>query len=235
MEENGQPQTTQPQFKPRKSKAKIISLVILVLLLILAVGGGAYYWQHGQVNDLNTKVGSLQTQLQNASKSTAVPTDKSATFVYAPKTGGLSLSLPKSYGVFISVDGNYGGSPGAEFDITSLTDSNISKKTAIHVSISNGFTTLDEAVNRAKNRLATAGADGSAVDGKYAVTDTKIAGLPAKLVTVGGTDEYHGKVFVYLVGSGSFIYTVTNNGTEPPANALTTVLKGMTIKPTTPL
>jgi hypothetical protein len=239
MEEKTQSETGQ-QEQHQKSKAKPVILAVLASILIVGAGAGVFFWQHGKVNDLNSRVSHLQSELNAADKSGSPTKKQSATpdtFSYSPKTGGLSLTLPKTYGIIVNVDGNKGGAPGATFRVASVTNSNTFSDPSyqsVQVDVDNTFTTLDHAVSSEEAKLDEQRGSGSTVNRNYKVSDTTVAGLPAKLLTADGLDEYQGQVTVYLVGSGSFTYTITANGTQSgnPA-ALTVLLKGISIKPVT--
>lgn len=237
MEDTTQLESQQQELH-QKSKAK--SVTLLVLALILIVGAGTYFWQHSKVNDLNSKVSNLQGELNAANESN--PTTKkqstnSNTFSYSPKPGGLSITLPKTYGIIVNIDGNKGGAPGATFRVASVTNSNTFSDPSyqgVQVDVDNTFTTLVHAVSSEETQLNEQRGSGSTVNRNYKVSDTTIAGLPAKLLTTDGLGEYQGQVTVYLVGSGSFTYTITANGTQSgnPAT-LAALLKGISIKPVT--
>jgi hypothetical protein len=239
MEDKTQLEAQQQELH-QKSKAKPAILFILALTLIVGAGASTYFWQHSKVNDLNSKVSNLQGELNTASKSSTTMKEQSATsntFSYSPKTGGLSLTLPKTYGIIVNVDGNKGGAPGATFRIASAKDSNTFSDPAyqgVQVDVDNTFTTLAHAVSSEEAQLDEQRGSGSTVNRNYKVSDATVAGLPAKLLTADGLDEYQGQVTVYLVGSGSFTYTITANGTQSgnPAT-LTALLKGISIKPVT--
>lgn len=221
----------------KRSKAKLAGLITIVLLLIACAGAGSYSWQHKKVNDLDGKVSQLQTEL-NKGSTTQTTTSKqpivAGTFTYSPKTGGLSLTLPKTYGVIVNVDGNKGGAPGATFRVATVNNSNTFEDASyqgVQVDVDNTFTTLGQAVSSEESQLDKQRGAGSTVDRNYKVSDTTVAGLPAKLVTADGLDEYQGQVSVYLVGAGSFTYTITANGSRSGTPAVVTaVLKGISLK-----
>ena len=223
-----------PQKQPYQSKTKSIALAALTLILIIGAGAGAYLWQHNKVSDLSSKVSHLQSELNTVSQSSSTTQKQSDTFTYSPKMGGLSLTLSKTYGIVVNVDGNKGGAPGAAFRVASAINTNTFSDPAyqgVQVDIDNTFTTLDHAVSSEEAWLNEQRGVGSTVNRDYKVTDTTVAGLPAKLLTADGLDEYQGKITVYLVGSGSFMYTITANGTQSGNSAtLIALLKGISIK-----
>lgn len=238
MENQTQPIPKQSK-QSRYSKIKPALLIALALIGTAGICTGIYFWQHNTVNVLNSKVGRLQTQLKAAGQSQVPSTTKGQsivtdTFTYSPKTGGMSLTLSKAYGVVVSVDGNKGGAPGATFRVASATNSNVFSDPAyqgVQVDIDNTFKTLAQAIDSEESALT---GEGGGVDRNYRVSDTTVAGLPAKLLKADGLDEYQGDLAIYLVGSGSFLYTITTNGAQNSTSTiLTAVLKGMTIKPVT--
>ncbi|HSX17564.1 MAG TPA: hypothetical protein VLH86_05705 [Patescibacteria group bacterium] len=219
---------------PKKSKAKSV-LVIISIIVLVAIGAGSYYWQHSKVDSLNSKVVGLQEQLKSAAEKASTPTQQpttSSTFTYSPKTGGLTLTLAKKYGIIVNVDGNKGGAPGATFRVASVINANNFSDgvyQGVQVDVDNTFTNLDHAVSAKESELTQANAASG-----FKVSDTTVAGLPAKLITADGGDEYVGGLSYYIVGSGSFEYTVTANGTKQgPSVMLTDVLKSMSIKAAT--
>lgn len=202
---------------------------------MLGASAGVYIWQHNKVKDLNSQINNLNTKLSSIATTQPLSSSKTVsptTFVYKPKTGGLSLTLPKSYGVIVNVDGNKGGAAGATFRVASATSSNEFSDTSyqgVQIDIDNLFysNNLSQAVQAKESELN----DQSTATRTYSVTDTTVAGLPAKLIKTNGLDEYQGNLSIYLVGSGSFLYTVTANGTQNDSfPLLDTVLKGMAIK-----
>jgi outer membrane murein-binding lipoprotein Lpp len=54
--------TTQPSGSS-KGRVKPLLFSLLAVILLAVVGYGVYSWQHGKVNDANTKVSSLQSQV----------------------------------------------------------------------------------------------------------------------------------------------------------------------------
>ena len=217
--------------------SKLAYITIVVLLIIVCASTDSYFWQHKKVNDLSAEVNHLQTELARANNiGTTVqkqPTD-AITFTYSPIAGGLSLTLPKTYGIIVNVDGNKGGAAGARFRVASVKNSNTFEDASyqgVQVDVNNVLTTLDHAVSSEESQLDEQRNLGSNVHRDYKVSDTTVAGLPAKLVTVDGLDEYQGQVSVYLVVSGSFTYTITANGTQSGSPAImTAVLEGISLK-----
>ena len=231
---------TPPVAEPRRhSNLKPIVLALLAIILIVAAGAGVYLWQHSKVKNLATDVANLQNQLkaQRAAPTASKSSPQSDSFTY--KSFGMTLSLPKTYGIIVKVEGNKGGAPGATYRVASVksADSNVfadADYQGVQIDIDNTFTTLDHAVSSEESRLDEQRAVGSIVDRNYKVSDTTVAGLPAKLLTAEGLDEYEGNVSVYLVGSGSFTYSITANSVQGALfPLLESVLKGIVIKPTT--
>lgn len=219
-------------------------MLVAAALCGVAVLAGAYCLHANQVRQLQQKVDTLTSQAAAAKKQTGAtaaapapavssttPSSTDAkTYVYAPKTGGLSLTLPTTLAVIVNIDGNKGGAPGATFRVASAAGSNVFGDNAyqgVEVDIDTPFTNLNDALSSVRFQLEQAG------NSDFTVTDTKVAGLPAKLITSTGPDEYVGKVSTYVVGSGSFTYAITANGMQfatPTPDILGAVLKGIAIK-----
>jgi hypothetical protein len=236
MEE--QTQTLIEHISPKATKTRPLLMTLLAVVIIFAAAGGVYLWQHNKVTGLNSEVQNLHSQL-SAKATPARPTltnktfESLATFTYAPKTGGLSLTLPKSYGIIVNVDGNKGGAPGATFRVASSANNNVFADAVyqgVQVDADNTFTNLSQSVQAKESQLN----EQSTATRTYRVTDATVAGLPAKLIKTDGLDEYQGNVTIYLVGSGSFLYIITANGNQNSSfPMLDAVLKGLTIKPVT--
>lgn len=204
-----------------KRTTDVLAGFVIVVVAAAAVGG-MYFWQHGLVKKFQAQTSSLQAQLTAANKKVAAAqtaqkaSEQPKAFTYSPKTGGLSLTLPTSYGLSVLVDGNKGGAPGATFRVTQLVKDNIYSDPAyggVQVDIDNTFKDLNSSVQSAESQMKTQ------KDSNLKVTDTKVAGLPAKLIAADGPDEYIGHINVYVVGSGSFQYTITANGVKTTLGA----------------
>jgi len=216
-------------------------VLVLVTLVCMAAITGAYYWHYQQVQRLQKRVDTLSAQVATAKKQQTVtatlaapsgttPSVVAKTYTYTPKTGGLSLTLPITLAVIVNVDGNKGGAPGAAFRVASAISDNVFGDNAyqgVEIDIDHTFTSLADAVTSTESQLQQAG------NTDFEVTDTKVAGLPAKLIACNGPDEYIGKVSTYVVGSGEFTYTITANGMQfvtPDPDILGAVLKGIAIQ-----
>lgn len=214
---------------------KRLLLWLLVLVLISAGSYGAYYWQHKKVVSDSRKISSLSIQLNLQSKHATAAKDNgstSSTFTYTPKTGGLSITLPKTFEVLVGADGNDGGAPGASFKIVPVDNTNIADdgyfQDEIEIDIGNTFKSLDQSVTSAELQI-----NSKASPSDFTVTDTTIAGLPAKQIAQ-YQDEYDGTLDTYVVGSGVWEYKITAHvasyTNSPLPSNLLDVLHGITIK-----
>jgi hypothetical protein len=218
---------------------KRIMLTVIALALMAVAVAGVYIWQHSKVDSLNKKLASLQNQADSKLDQSTSPKYKVVTTTFTYKSFGMTLVLPKTYGVIVNVDGNKGGAAGATLRIASVKGANIFSDASyqgIQIDVDNGFTSLPNAVSAEESMLDDERGSGSTVNRNYKVSDTTVAGLPAKLLKADGLDEYQGQLSVYLVGIGSgansFLYTITANGTQNNSfPILDAVLKGIIIKP----
>src|SRR5579884_2860420 len=86
-----------------KSKIKLLLLSLLALVVLLAVAYGVYSWQHQKVNDANTKVSSMQTQLTSLNKlvaklqNTSSKTSPITTNSTAPSSAPTNATQSTSY------------------------------------------------------------------------------------------------------------------------------------------
>jgi hypothetical protein len=224
---------TPVQTPQKRSALKPILFSLLVVILILAAAGGVYYWQNNQMRNLNAQVSDLQAQVTSL-KAQQPQTDKTDTFTYSSKVGGLTLTLPKTYGVIVNADGNKGGAIGATLRIASVRTGNIFTDQTypaqgVQIDIDNTYTgsTLEKEVSFTETKLKDQGYS------SFKVADATVAGLPAKLITV--TDQVPYRPQLYIVGSDDFLYTITSSATPPDSlkSMVTTVLKGLQIKPVT--
>ena len=226
---------TQLNILPKKSKVKLVVVVFAILVLIAGSGTGAYFWQHKKVNALDGRISRLQNELKTSSDSVTTTQKQqitSTTFTYSPKTGGLSLTLPKIYGIIVNVDGNKGGAPGATFRVGTLTTNNMLTDNVyegVQVDIDGGFGTpdLNTSATSVENQTKSDGFDG------IKIGDATVAGLPAKLITAQGV-SYAGNQTKYVVVSGGFVYTISAHSPQTGSfDMLTAVVKGLKLKPVT--
>lgn len=232
----------------KRSKAYLMTIIVAVILIV-AAAYGAYAWQHSKLTNANLKVTSLQTQLSSAnrqnksSQSTSTSTQSSSLFTYKPSLGGLSVTLSKAYDVLVGSDGNDGGTPGVDFKVVPLDNSNISNdwdytdEAEIQIG---GFSSLSDSVSSAEAQMQQNGdcstlGDDSCDTTNFSVSDTTIDGQPAKLIIAQAANEYLGMVNVYVGGLGQWGYTITSNNTTQPSNntpgtLLSAVLKGINLK-----
>lgn len=173
-------------------------------------------WQH------QTPQPAPAASSQNGSNNST--TAKTDTFVYTPKSGGLSLTLAKTYEVIVNVDGNKGGAAGATFKVGTVVSDNVSQDNVygwVQVDIDNISGTIDQQANTIKQQMQTDGYDN--VKSVAATVDSK----PAMLVT-GDGHPYGGNKQVYVVRSGDFMYTITATGSQ--TTILDAVLKGLKLQ-----
>lgn len=71
MEEQNTQQAGQAQVPQKNSKAKAIIACLVVMVLLLGVGYGVYAWQQNKVDDLESKVSSLNNELSKSNKKLA--------------------------------------------------------------------------------------------------------------------------------------------------------------------
>lgn len=227
-----------------KHAHKFIFGYIGVIIFIAALSG-VYSWQHKDVTKLSaqlltadSQVASLKKQMPKINKkATSSNQTQTSSFIYSPTTGGLSLTLPKTYEVLVNADGNDGGAPGATFEVVPTSSTNIASdqwgSNEVTVDVSHTFTNLSQSVSAAESEINQSNSSTN-----FNVTDTTVAGLAAKRVTL-YEDEYTGTVNAYVAGSGSWEYKITanvpSNTDTPLTDILTAVLKGLTIKPNTGL
>ena len=229
--------TRQPDRKRLHFRKKPLLYTALLLGLAAAAAGATYYWQQQRLQDSTARADGLAAQLATAHKQPAAspatptaPSGTATTFVYAPKTGGLQLTLPTTLGVVVQVDGNKGGAPGAAFRVAAAKDAHVFTDSAYQggeVDIDHTFTTLAAALAATQSQLHDAGVTACTV------TDTTVAGLAAKKLACTGADEYVGKVDTYVVGAGEFTYTITANGVQLGAqqpDILGAVLQGLVLE-----
>lgn len=219
---------TSIQASQTHSPMRLVLFILIVAIFMLITAGGVYYWQHSQVASLNTKVSGLQAQVASLKAQQSL----TGTFTYSPKVGGLTLTLPKTYGIIVNADGNKGGAIGATFRIATVDDNHMftdSSYQELRVDIDNIFadSTLTQMVNETELQLKDQGYS------TFSVADTTVAGLPAKLITV--TDQVPFRPELYIVGSGDLLYTITAAPAiaATPNGALALLLKGLKIKPVT--
>jgi hypothetical protein len=188
-------QTPTEPIKPAQHKTQRYVFSLIGIVLAVTAVFATYYWQHGQVNSLGSQVASLHAQLMQAAKTQPQQQskqDEQQTFTYSPKTGGVRVRLPRTYGIIVNVDGNKGGAPGATFRVAKVIDSTTLSDASyqgVQVDVGNTFTTLDNAVSAKETGLTQAKAASN-----FKVTDTTVAGLPAKMITADGPDEYVGQL-----------------------------------------
>jgi hypothetical protein len=219
---------------PGSSRKKHLVATLGVIVAIVATAVCTYYWQHRQVVTLKERSVSLQSELSAKNKPTK-SNDKKKPTTFTHKSFGMTLTLPTTYGLIVSVEGNKGGAPGATYRVASVKDVHTLTDAAyegVRIDI-DAFANLDQSVAAEKYRLNNPLSTDRSLDRDINVTDVTVAKLPAKLLTTEGLDEYEGNVAIYIVGSGGFQYTITANGRDldNPSNMLSTVLKGMSIKP----
>jgi hypothetical protein len=90
--------------EPRK-RSNNIKWLLLYFIALIGVASGVYLWQHSNVNNLNKKI----SQLNKTNNKNNPATLSTESFIYSPQIGGLTLKLPKSYGIVVNIDGNKGG------------------------------------------------------------------------------------------------------------------------------
>ncbi|HEY8998769.1 MAG TPA: hypothetical protein VIM53_00440 [Candidatus Saccharimonadales bacterium] len=228
-------QTTSKEARQGHEALRRLLIWLLVITLIGAGAYSAYYWQHKKVISDSQKISSLNTQLSQQSKqstSTKSSGSTSSTFTYTPKTGGLTITLPKAYEVLVGADGNDGGAPGASFKIVPVDNTNIANdgyfQDEIEIDIGNTFKSLDQSVTSAELEI-----NPKSSPSDFTVTDTTIAGLPAKQIAQ-YQDEYDGTLDTYVVGSGVWEYKITAHvasyTNSPLPTNLLDALHGMAIK-----
>jgi outer membrane murein-binding lipoprotein Lpp len=98
--------TQQPVMQPptrSKSRLKPLLCSLLAIVLLAAVGYGVYAWQHGKVNNADTKVSSLQSQVSSLqsqvsklSKQTSTTTSNSTSGTGYLQIKELGIELPLS-------------------------------------------------------------------------------------------------------------------------------------------
>ena len=221
----------------------------LALIIFVAAVAGIYSWQHHKVENLNGKVTSLQAQVLKAN-SVNVKTQKQqvatshSTFKYEPQHSGLSLTLPKTYGILVECDGNCGGALGVQFRVVPYSGTNISTDWGYYDEASfnaePNFSSLSQSVKADEEQTMESDNCGPQKGGcdisDFSLSDTTVAGLPAELIKSNGVNENLGNVNVYVVGLGQWEYDVTvNNITSGSVTngLVTTILKGITIKQAT--
>jgi hypothetical protein len=217
--------------EPRK-RSNNIKWLLLYFIALIGVASGVYLWQHSNVNNLNKKI----SQLNKTNNKNNPATLSTESFIYSPQIGGLTLKLPKSYGIVVNIDGNKGGAAGSVFRVGTLASSNILNDATyqgVQVDVDNVSSTLDEAVDIKKYKLENE--DGATSSDRHIkVSDSMVAKLPAKLVAADGLSEYQGHLAIYLIKSGDYLYTIQANGTQfGGTKILDAVLNGISIKPVT--
>lgn len=225
-----------PVTKTKHLLTKVVAFGLPVLILIGAGTFSSYYWQHKKLNSANQKISQLNAQLERQGKQTTPVksgvSNASDTFTYAPTTGGLSLTLPKTYEILVGADGNDGGAPGASFKIVPVDSTNIADdgyfQDEIEIDIGDTFKGLDQSVTSAELEI-----NPKSSPSDFTVTDTTIAGLPAKQIAQ-YQDEYDGTLDTYVVGSGVWEYKITAHvasyTNSPLPTNLLDALHGITIK-----
>lgn len=208
-------QLTQHEISSSQKGKRFTALYAIGLLLIAVLsGGGVYLWQHQ----------TTSTPAQQLPQSGSAPV-KSDTFTYSSKVGGLSLTLAKTYEIIVNVDGNKGGAPGATLRVGTVLSDNIAQDSAyswVQVDIDNVVGTIDQEATIVKQQMQKDNYD------NVKSTPATVDGQPAVLVT-GDGHSYAGSKQVYVLRSGSFLYTITASG-DDPASILDAVLKGFKVR-----
>jgi len=253
---NTEPTAPQSSMPKAPEKIKHVHKFIygyIALLVLAAAAGGVYGWQHKKVTNLDAQISSTKTQVANLQKeisgtsqktSTTSTQTQPSTFTYTPQTGGLSLTLPKTYEVLVGADGNDGGAAGFDFKVVPLTVTNVSTdqyytneaevQTGDNQSLS-GAVSSEEAQMQQNGDCSTINSSCDTTD--FSVSDTTIDGQAAKLITAKAGSEYQGYVNVYVVVYGNWGYIIRSNNVTSsgsnnnvPGTLLSDVLKGIVLK-----
>jgi hypothetical protein len=243
----------------KKSHAHKLIFGCLALLIITTLVGSIYHWQHNKVDYLDTEVSALQTQVTKANAANAktqkqllaantlaqnqLKASENTNFTYTPQHSGLTLTLPKSYGVLVECDGNCGGAEGLNFKVVPASTTNIATDWGSYdeaqFEAQPIFTSLTQLVTAAEQETmdnAHCNSQNGTCDiSDLSVSDTTVAGIPAKLIKANGINEYLGNENVYVVGLGKweYIITVNNRPNDTVTNELvTTLINGISIKQT---
>jgi len=204
-----------------------LSLLAAIIISVALTFFATYLWQRETSESLKSDIATLQTGISNRSEiETKRQGDK---VIYIPKSGNLTLDLPSAYGVVVRVDGNKGGVRGARFEVGKTINQGIIEShdyQKVLIDIDDNYGTLDEATD-AQLRTDANNGDENAI-----TTNTTVSGLPARLITADGADEYIGKVHTYVVATEKYKYVIRANGMQFPAvqEILNVVLNNLTIK-----
>lgn len=208
---------------------------IITIIAVVAVLGFVGFRLLTTQSSKSTATSSGANNLTRPASSQPSATPAQAqSFTYTPKVGGFTLTLPKTYGVIVNVDGNKGGAPGATFKIATVRTANIFDDRTypnqdVQVDMDDTYTnsTLEKEAAYAKVRLKSQGY------ASFIEHDVTVAGLPAKFIAA--TDQVPFRPQLYIVGAGDFVYTITSPySPEDSANSIVAdVLKGLHIKPVT--
>ncbi len=103
-------------------------MAFLAVLLVVAVGFGVWYWQQQTINEQNTRVNNLESQVEalnqekEQSANTSEDQEEKQT-EYQAEVGKFTLTLPSEYKVIQQNDGGGEGGPSTQVLIAEETDS----------------------------------------------------------------------------------------------------------------